>query len=317
MPSYAAVITKDGVWAGAAGVGGPDSRAATANDEFYLASVTKVFTAALILRLAEQGRIDLDAPLASYLGDLVVDTNGATVRQALGQRSGLPDYGPEAPGAIQADARHVWTVEEVVTHFQKPTAAPGSTYMAGGPNFVLLAVAAEHAAGTSFGAALRTEVLDPVGAARIVQQEAGAKTPGPWALPTAAHAAPIALADYGADGVISYLSSVTFAFGSGSLAGDAPSVAAWTWHLMAGDVLDAATLQAMLPAASDGHGLGPERLDFLGPRLAIGATGQKTAYGSILAIYPDDETVVVLFVNDEQFIADPFVVRLLEASRGG
>ena len=42
--AYAAVITRDGIWAGAAGTGGPDDRAATARDEFYLASITQVFT---------------------------------------------------------------------------------------------------------------------------------------------------------------------------------------------------------------------------------------------------------------------------------
>ena len=138
--AYAAVITKDGIWAGAAGTGGPDGRAATAKDEFYLASVTQVFTTALILRLAEEGRIDLDAPLASYLGDLEVDTNGATVRQALGMRSGLPDFGPERRRAPSRRTRGTCgRVEEIVTHFVKPTASPGSAWIHAGPNFVLLA----------------------------------------------------------------------------------------------------------------------------------------------------------------------------------
>ncbi len=312
--AYAAVITKDGTWAGAAGTGGPDGRAATAQDEFYLASITQVFTTALVLRLAEEGRIDLDGPLASYLGDLEVDTNGATVRQALGMRSGLPDYDPsEAPRAIQAHARHIWTAEEIAAHFVKPTSAPGSTWIHAGPNFVLLAVAAEHAAGTSFSAALRSEVLDPVGVTRIVQQEHGVVTPKPWALPTEAHAAPIALPDYGADGVISYMSSVSFAFGSGSMAGDAASVAAWAWHLMAGDVLEPASLQVMLPG-TDGHGLGLEHLSDLGDRDVIGLTGSKTGYSSMLAVIPAEHVVVVFFVNDPDFIFESFVRDLISAS---
>ena len=315
--AYAAVITKDGTWAGAAGTGGPDGRAATAQDEFYLASITQVFTTELILRLAEEGRIDLDAPLASYLGGLKVDTNGATVRQALGMRSGLPDYDPtEAPAAIQADASHVWSHEEVVSHFVKPTTAPGSTWIRAGPNFVLLALAAEHVTGGSFSAALRTEVLDPVGATTIVQQDQGVVTPKPWALPTEANAAPIALADYGVDGVISFMSSVSFAFGSGSMAGDAASVAAWAWHLMAGDVLKPASLQAMLPG-TDRHGLGLERLSDLGDRDVIGLTGSKTGYGSMLAVIPAEQVVVVFYVNDPEFIFESFVRDLISASEAG
>jgi D-alanyl-D-alanine carboxypeptidase len=315
--AYAAVITKDGTWAGAAGTGGPDGRAATAQDEFYLASTTQVFTTALILRLAEEGRMDLDAPLASYLGALKVDTNGATVRQALGMRSGLPDYEPtEVQAAIRADARHVWSHEEVITHFVKPTSAPGTTLIHAGPNFVLLALAAEHLTGSSFSAALRTEVLDPVGATRIVQQDHGVVTPKPWALPTKANAAPIALTDYGADGVISYMSSVSFAFGSGSMAGDAASVAEWAWHLMAGDVLKSASLQAMMPGA-DGHGSGLERLSDLGDRDVIGLTGSKTGYSSMLAIVPAEQAVVVFYLNDPEFIFEAYVRDLLAASEGG
>ena len=75
----AAVISPAGTWAGAAGVGGLDAHKATAEDEYYLGGITQIFTAALTMRLAEQGKIDLDAPLASYLGDIDVNTNGATV----------------------------------------------------------------------------------------------------------------------------------------------------------------------------------------------------------------------------------------------
>lgn len=311
--AYAAIVTNDGSWSGASGTGGPDGRVATDGDEFYLASVTQVFTTALILRLAEEAKIDLDAPLASYLGDLKVDTNGATVRQALGMRSGLPDYGPDAPAAIQADARRVWDVDEITAHFVKPTMAPGSIWQTG-PNFVLLAVAAEHVTGASFADALRTEVLDPVGATRIVQQELGMVTPKPWALPTEAHAGPVALADFGADGVISFMSSVSFSFGTGSMAGDAASVAAWAWRLMAGDVVTASSLEAMRPGA-DGHGLGLERLGDLGDRDVIGLTGAKTGYGSILAVVPAEQVVVVFFVNDPEFIVEPFVRDLISASQ--
>jgi CubicO group peptidase (beta-lactamase class C family) len=62
--AIAAVITPDGTWAGAAGSDGPNGRAATADDNFAIASVSKVFTAALIMRLVEEGKIDLDHPLA-------------------------------------------------------------------------------------------------------------------------------------------------------------------------------------------------------------------------------------------------------------
>ena len=109
---------------------GEKGRKATAEDEFAIASITKTFTATLVMRLAEQGRIDLDAPLASYMGDLKVDTNGATVRQALEMRAGLGDYPqPAAANHIRKDAAHIWTAEEMVAEMDPPVTSAGETYL--------------------------------------------------------------------------------------------------------------------------------------------------------------------------------------------
>lgn len=315
--AIAAVITPKGTWTGAAGIGGPDGRAATTDDAFYLASLTQVFTATLVMRLAEQGRIDLDAPISTYLDDIAVDTNGATVRQALGMRSGLPDFGEDATAAIRADAGRTWTPAEILAYVKPPTDTAGSTYIHAGPNYTLLALAAEHVTGTSFAAALRAEVLDPVGAAGTLQQGAGVPTPKPWALPTQANLGPFSRDEYGLGDVISCISSVSFSFGYGSMAGAAPSVAAWAWHLFAGDVVSESSLREMLPALPDRHGFGLHQMADLGSRLALGITGQKTGYGSILAVVPAEDAVVVLFVNNPDFIVEPFVIQLIEASREG
>ena len=82
-------MTPQGAWTGAAGIDGPGGRLATSQDHFAIASISKVFTAALILRLADQGKIDLDKPLSDYLGTLNADSNGSTVRQALTMQSGI------------------------------------------------------------------------------------------------------------------------------------------------------------------------------------------------------------------------------------
>src|SRR5215218_3236830 len=128
--AIAAVITEDGTWAGAAGIAGAKGRKATGEDEFAIASITKTFTAALILGLVEQGKMDLDEPLASYMGDLKADTNGATVRQALEMRAGLADFPqPAAAEHIRKDSAHVWTAEEMIAEADPPIAAAGEKYL--------------------------------------------------------------------------------------------------------------------------------------------------------------------------------------------
>ena len=312
--AIAAVITDRGAWAGAAGIGGPDGRTATVQDEFAIGSVGIAFVAALVMRLAERGTIDLDAPVDDYLGDLVFDTNGATVRQALGMRSGIPDIGEEVPAAIAADPAHDWTLEDTLAILPDPTGPPGP-YQPAPSNYVMLALAVEHVTGMPLAKAVRAEVLDPVGAARILVQGAGVPTPKPWALPTEAHLGAFKLTDLGAGDAISCIASATASYGVGGFAGDAPSLAAWAWHLFAGDIVDGPSLTVMLPAA-DGHGLGFEQLE--APlEHTIGLTGGKTGYGTVLAIVPAERTVAVVLVNDQEFPIDSYVVDLIEAAAAG
>lgn len=311
----AAVITPQGMWSGAAGVGGADRRPAAAGDSYYVGAISQIFTAATVLRLAEQGSVDLDDPLATYLGELSVDSNGATVRQALAHRSGLSDFPPDTAQQIRVDPSRHWTVEEVIGHFAAPAGSPGDAYLLAGPNYSLLASAAQNASGTSFAKAMRTTVLDPVGATRIVQQGEDEATPKPWALPVAAQAGPFALEDYGSGGVISCMSSVSFSRGYGAVASDAPSLATWIWHLFAGDVVDEASLRLMVPG-KDGHGFGLDVLEGMGPDPVIGQIGSKPEYSAILAIWPAEQTVAVVFVNDLEFIIDPVAVELRDVATG-
>lgn len=62
---------------------------ATAQSIYWIASVTKPFTATAIMQLVEQGRLTLDTPIRTFFPDL---TTTATVRQLLNNTSGLADY---------------------------------------------------------------------------------------------------------------------------------------------------------------------------------------------------------------------------------
>jgi D-alanyl-D-alanine carboxypeptidase len=310
----AAVITEEGTWAGAAGIGGPDGRRATIHDEFAIGTVGLAFIATLVMRLVERGLLDLDVPVDEYLGDLDFDTNGATVRQALGQRSGIPNIGPEVPEAIAADPAHRWTLEDTLAVLPDPTGPPGP-YLPAVSNYLMLVLAVEHVTGMPLAEAVRVELLDPVGATRILVQGAGVPTPKPWALPTEANFPGFQLADLGAGDAISCIASATASYGIGGFASDAPSLAAWAWHLLAADIVDDGSLSEMMPG-TDGHGFGLVVLDAPLDR-AIGLTGGKTGYGSVLAIMPEERTVAVVFVNDEEFRIDSYVVDLIEAATAG
>lgn len=64
---------------------------------FRIGSVTKMFTATVVLQLVAQGRVDLDAPVARYLPGLLPDGDAITVRMILQHTSGLHDYTDDLP----------------------------------------------------------------------------------------------------------------------------------------------------------------------------------------------------------------------------
>jgi D-alanyl-D-alanine carboxypeptidase len=143
----AAVLMPDyRVWAGVSGtshVGVP-----IAEDMLFDAgSVEKNFEAALALRLAEEGVLSLDAPIATYLPDLRNVDGGVTVRQLLDHTSGIynvfehPDF-PWAKSGI--DFARSWRLEEVFDRFVlEPYGPPGYAQHYSSTNYLLLTVILE------------------------------------------------------------------------------------------------------------------------------------------------------------------------------
>ena len=297
----AAVITPDGTWSGAAGVGGPDRTKVSADAEFSIASITKTFTATLIVRLAEQGKIDLDAPLASYLGDLKVDSNGATVREALAMQAGIPDSQPAVLDMAYADPDRVWTAPEIVATFIAPSPGSRGSWAYSNPTYKLLGYAAEHVTGKTYAGAVRDLLLEPVGASRILVQGPERKTPKPWALPLDSHLGGRTAGSFGRGNALPSMADATFSGGGASMAGDAPSLAAWGWHLFAGDVVSADSI-AVLATKSDvaGDGQGLDHFYDFGKHVAYGHAGSKSGYASLMVAFPDERAVVVVFINDDE-----------------
>jgi len=97
MPSVSACVFRDGevIWERVLGNADvPSGRASTTDDVYRIGSITKTFTAVLIMQLVEAGRIDLEAPMRTYLPEAPV---GPTVRMALSHLTGVQR---EPPGEI-------------------------------------------------------------------------------------------------------------------------------------------------------------------------------------------------------------------------
>jgi CubicO group peptidase (beta-lactamase class C family) len=79
----------------------------TSDTVFAINSVTKAFTGVAAMRLVEEGRLDLSAPVSRYLTDLPETWRSVTIRQLLSHMSGLPDI-MRAP-TVETDAAAAWT----------------------------------------------------------------------------------------------------------------------------------------------------------------------------------------------------------------
>ena len=108
----ATIMSAHGTWSGATGKA-DGVRDVTVNDQFSIASTTKAITAAQVMQLVEAGDLGLDDLAADHLpADLDFDTNGATIRNLLGHRSGLPDYASTVD--LLADPLRFWTPAELL-----------------------------------------------------------------------------------------------------------------------------------------------------------------------------------------------------------
>jgi CubicO group peptidase (beta-lactamase class C family) len=142
---------------------------------FQVASLSKWITSFGVMKLAEQHKIDLDAPVSRYvtrwhLPESGFDNNGVTIRRLLSHTAGLTDglgYGGFLPGQA------VQTPEQSLTHASDPMGGadgrvrvgrvPGSAFQYSGGGFMLLQLLIEEVSHRPFNDYMRAEVLAPLG----------------------------------------------------------------------------------------------------------------------------------------------------------
>ena len=287
----ATVMTADGTWRGAAGKADgvhdmqPDS-------QFGIASGTKPVIAAQVMQMVEAGEVSLDAPATEYLpADFTFDTNGATIRQLLSHRSGIPDWYDEERFAL--DRSRVWQLDEILALVPAARRPVGSFEYAD-TNYNLLGLVIEHVRQRPLVDVLRDGVLRVEGTERLIYQPDEAPT-DPMAMPRGESRD--ALEQGGG-----YLPSIsdTIDGAAGGMASDSISLARWWWAFCAGDIVSEASLTEMA-TFYDGdidYGLGLfNPAD--GYAQGVGHLGANFGYNSWSACLPEDHMIVVVLTNHD------------------
>lgn len=159
-------------------LGKPATGTALHGDEgFRIASITKTYVAATALRLYEDGRLDLQAPIDRYLPAewmQLLASDGykpheMTVRQLLSHTSGIADaaQAPQFIATIKANPQTRWTREgdlRDLVAWTDPVGAPGEKFAYSDTGYVLLGAIIERITGQTLAQAVRTELrLDALG----------------------------------------------------------------------------------------------------------------------------------------------------------
>jgi len=294
-PGASVAVVRDGrlVYARAFGIGrlDPEERA---NPEmrYAIGSVSKQFTAAAVLLLAEEGRLSLDDPVARWLPELT-RAEEVTIRQLLSMTSGYQDYWPHdyvfpamlepvAPGGILDR----WA--------RKPLDFdPGSEWQYSNTNYVIAGRIVERVAGKGVLELLRERVFGPLGMSTVRDFDAGPLTTEDAGAYLRNALGPLRPAPKEAEGWL---------FAAGGLAMTASDLARWDVAMIEQAILRPESWRAMQTetrlrsglAVGYGLGVGVGSVD---GRRRISHGGAVSGYATSNLVFPDQRVAVVALVN--------------------
>ena len=149
---------------------------ATTASRFKIGSITKVFTATLIHRLIEEGRLSYDTPISRFF-PAYPNGKGITVRNLLEHTSGIPEM--LALPAVQQNLARYWSAEALIDLVAKqpPLFKPGTRQMYCNTGFLMLAVIAEKITGQPYAEQIRAIFVDKLGMKSLLVGVDGAVVP--------------------------------------------------------------------------------------------------------------------------------------------
>jgi CubicO group peptidase (beta-lactamase class C family) len=270
----------------------PDTEC-TLGTRFQIASVSKQFTAAAVLLLADRGVLSPDDPVRDWLDGCPAAWDPITVHHLLSHSGGLVHW-RDLPGL---DLTKPAGAGELLRRFASVPllSPPGERFSYSSPGFVLLGLIVERAAGQPYGAFLAREVFEPLG---MTATFSGSPRGEPG------------LATGRQDGaVVPSWELDTANLGTGSIWSTVGDLASWDRALADGGVLSDAARQAMFTAhvpvqdddgviRAEGYGYGWFTGTASGGRRIFCHPGDQPGFCSFNAWFPDDDVRLAVLSNE-------------------
>jgi D-alanyl-D-alanine carboxypeptidase len=266
---------------------------------FRIASVTKIFTAATILKLAEAGKLSLDDALAVHLSD--IPEAGITIRQLLNHTAGISDVaGDPQPLSGRRDIDRAIRLAEI--RKRALDFPPGTRWSYSNSGYILLGAVIEHITGEPWHATLQKQLLAPLRmthtrygdnsmliAGRVAGYTTDSRTRG------------VRNAD---------ILSPTVPDSAGALVSTVDDLLLWMRALTTGRAISPESFQQMITPAPTGasaptgerYGFGVYIWQVRGETM-IGHTGQISGFASVLNYLPRHDITIIALGNDDSFDA--------------
>jgi D-alanyl-D-alanine carboxypeptidase len=273
------------------------------SDIFEIGSITKQFTAALIMKQQEQGRLHVDDSIATYLPEYNFPS-AITLRMMLTHTSGLADFTnfPQLGDWVRngvSEATVLTAVAQAPLQFQ-----PGTQYSYSNSNFFALGTIIEKLTGQSYADYVQRQIFQPLGLNNTY-----------YVLPPA-NQSPMGYQMSGSQLIPAIIWDRSAAFAAGALSSNVSDLVAWDNALVNGKVVSPASFQAMTTSngfttpEGGSYGFGLALSSFNG-RPLIWHDGQIGGFTAETAVILDSGFAVVVLTNDQDANPDAVVLKIM------
>jgi len=282
------------------------------DDIMLSGSVGKTYVAAVILRLYEQGLIDLKGKAISYLQDAgwfqkIPGASEITVEMLLNHTAGIPEYvyHKELWETIKEDPDQEWSVEERLSLIfdDPPSNAPGEGWAYADSHYLILGLIIEKVTGRTYYEVLDELILGPCNLKHTFHSD---RRSIPGLIPGYTNLTEEFLLPHKVVNDNSYAFNPQMEWTGGGLASTVSDLTMWASQLYGGSVLKPETLKLMLTPApfettlfeGAGYGLG----SFIGETDGVtyyGHTGFSPGYITYVQYLPEYNIALAFQVNDD------------------
>jgi CubicO group peptidase (beta-lactamase class C family) len=255
----------------------------TPSTKFRLGSVTKQFTAAAILLLAEQGKLTLEDPVKKHWTGAPAAWDAITIFHLLTHTSGISNVTSDAE--FMQWKMHASTPEKTIAHVRDNSLefAPGERMSYSNTNYVILGLIVERLSRQSYADFLRDNIFKPLG-----MNDSG--------YDVSAAILPQRAAGYGPGLVNAPYTDMTVPHGAGALYSTTEDLLRWTQGLFGGRLLSAASLEKMTTPFKGDYAFGVIVNNATGRR-SISHAGGIEGFNTNLTYYPDSKITVAVLAN--------------------